>query len=462
MMLAVEVPAELFDEHPLGAVATAAGEALAGVLDCPAGAWLGVVLESIDVRTLSRWDLPAYLAAAQKQQAWAASLVDTAVAELATRPKDGNVAVDVEISHALRESLMVAQRRVHRAIRLRRFLPAFKAAFGRGELGELDVEMLVRATNGCDDPALLAKVQQRTLANRGTKTAQELRSYARKVLDRLDPAAATRRAKAAREQTDVTLHPGEDGMTGVVADLPVEDAMTVKAAVDAYAITAKHAGDDRRIGMLRGEALTRLCSDYLLGRSPLTAGTVPHAAGRPIEIGIVIGLRTALGVDDLPGEVPAAGIVPRHVIAQLVATELPRLRLMVIDDDPASPGYGRLVYQGVDSYRPTAQQVAHVRAAWVLSVGPGSQVRADRCDTEHAVEWPDGQTIVTNLAPWDRTWHNRKTRGSLKVTIDDSGTVTVTTVLGQTRTATPYDYSGHLQPAASNDEAVADDEPPPF
>jgi len=462
MMLAVEVPAQFYDEHPLGAVATAAGEALAGVVDCPAGAWLGVVLESIDVRELSRWDLPTYVAAAQKQQAWAASLVDTAVAELACRPKDGNVAVDVEIAHALRESLTVAQRRVHRAMRLRRFLPAFKAAFSRGELSELDVEMLVRATNGCDDLQLLAKVQERTLANRANKTARELRGYARKILDRLDPDAATRRAKAAREQTDVTLHPSEGGMSAVIADLPVEDALTVKAAVDAYAITAKQAGDDRRIGVLRGEALTRLCSDYLLGRSPLTAGRVPHAGGRPIEIGIVIGLRTALGVDQLPGEVPAAGLVPREVIAQMIANEQPRLRLMVANDDPATPDYGRLVHQAVQSWRPTAEQAAFVRANFPTSVGLGSHVRSERCDTEHAVEWPTGQTIVTNLAPWDRTWHNRKTRGSLHVSIDDSGTVTMTTVLGQTRTVTPYDYSPHLKPQTEAPKPIADDEPPPF
>jgi len=177
----------------------------------------------------------------------------------------------------LRESLTVAQRRVHRAVRLRRFLPAFKAAFTRGELSELDVEMLVRATNGCDDPQLLAKVQQRTLVNRANKTAHELRAYARKV------------------------------------------------------------------------------------------------------------------------------------------------------------------HRGVDSYRPTAEQVAHVRAAYPTSVGLGSHIRADRCDTDHAVEWPDGVTMVTNLAPWDRSWHNRKTRGSLHVSIDDSGAVTVTTVLGQSRTVTPYD-----------------------
>ena len=445
----------------MGAAATADGEALAGVSHCPAGAWLGVVLESIDVSRLSRWDLPTYIAACAKQQAWAASLLDTAVAEFASRPPDLNVSVDVEVSHALREPLAVAQRRVHRALRLRRLLPLFKAAFARGEISEYDADQLVRATDCCDDPGTLTRVQEKAVANRDAKTATELRRFARKVLDRLDPAAATRRARKARSEADVTLHPGEDGTAAVIVDQPLEDAMIVKAAADAFAMRAKQGGDPRRIGVLRAEGLTRLCADFLTGQSTLP-GAAPRSGGRPIEIGIVVGLRTALGIDDLPGEVPAAGLVPREDVARLIATEMPRLRLMVVDDDPASPGYGRLVYRGVDSYRPTAEQVAHVRAAFPTSLGLGSKVRADRCDVDHFLEWPLGDTIVTNLGPFDRTTHNHKTRGSLRVTVDDSGTVIVTTALGQARSVTPYDYSGHLEPSGDPAKAVTDDDPPPF
>jgi hypothetical protein len=44
------------------------------------------------------------------------------------------------------------------------------------------------------------------------------------------------------------------------------------------------------------------------------------------------------------------------------------------------------------------------------------------------------------------------TRRQLSVTVDDTGTVTWTTVLGQTRTVTPYDYR--------TDDAREDDPPP--
>ena len=67
-------------------------------------------------------------------------------------------------------------------------------------------------------------------------------------------------------------------------------------------------------------------------------------------------------------------------------------------------------------------------------------------------------TIVTQLGPFDRSWHNRKTRGSLSVTVDHHGAVTLTTVLGQTRAVTGHDYSNHL---ADPDKAIGT-APPPF
>jgi len=303
---------------------------------------------------------------------------------------------------------------------------------------------------------VLARVQESALGNLRGQSSRELRRYARRLIDRLEPAAAMRRVRKARAQADVTVQPGEDGMASVVTDQPVEDAMIVKAAVDAKAITAKQAGDTRPIGVLRAEGLTQLCSDYLTGASG--GAGAPRSGGRPIEIGIVVGLRTALGLDDLPGEIPAAGIVPRDVIAQLIATEQPRLRLLVVGDNPASPSYGRLAYLGHDSYRPTPDQIAHIRATYPTSLGPGSQVRSDRCDIDHFTNYPDGATIVTQLGPFDRSWHNRKTRGSLSVTVDHSGAVTLTTVLGQTRTVTSHDYSNHLD----NIDKTIGTQPPPF
>ena len=90
---------------------------------------------------------------------------------------------------ALREPLRLAQTRIYRALRLRNLLPAFKRAFHRGDLSEYDVAQLVDATSCTDDPEILARVQESTLANLRGQSGAQLRRYARRLLDRLDPAA---------------------------------------------------------------------------------------------------------------------------------------------------------------------------------------------------------------------------------------------------------------------------------
>src|SRR5205823_11114499 len=215
-------------------------------------------------------------------------------------------------------------------------------------------------------------------------------------------------------------------------------AALVKTAADAYAATAKTAGDPRRIGVLRTEGLARIAGAYLDGGvlgGGVLGGSGPRSGGLPIEVGIVIGLRTALGLEELPGEVPGQGIVPREVVADLIAREQAKLRLMVIDENT-----GRLVYRAESRYRPTPAQIAQVRAAYVYSTGPGSHVLAGRTDTGHVPAWPEGPTQIGHLVPKDRTWHEAVTKGHVRVNLDDAGTVSWTTVSGQTRNVTPYDY----------------------
>jgi hypothetical protein len=72
--------------------------------------------------------------------------------------------------------------------------------------------------------------------------------------------------------------------------------------------------------------------------------------------------------------------------------------------------------------------------------GDGMGDRAVRCDTDHATPYPVGPTAIGNLLPIDRPWHLAKTKGELTVTVDHNGSVTMTTVSGQTRTVTPYDH----------------------
>jgi hypothetical protein len=458
MFLMVDCPEQLFTDGLIPAVMTGVGVRLEAVEDVPAGPWLAAVLDGIDLRELSEWDLPAYLRACARMQAWSAARISDGVAELAVRP--GGFGADKEVALALREPVGAAQRRIHHARRLVRLLPTTRRLFRSGAISQKQADAIVEATAGVEDAELATAVEDKVLTGQGAmaKTARELARAARQALTRLDPAGAEDRARAARQEADVVFIPGEDGMATTTIEGPVEEALIVKNAADAYAATCKTAGDERRIGVLRSEGLARICGDWLLGLS--ATGALPRSGGLPIEIGVVVGLDTALGRCEIPAEVPGLSIVPREVIARMIDEEGARLKLWVIDE-----GNGRLVHRGITGYRPTPEQIAQVRAQYVYSVGPGSQVLAGRTDTDHALPYPDGPTAIGNLIPNDRTWHNGHTTQQLSVTVDDSGAVEWTSVLGQSRTVTPHDYGMHVESPDAEESPTQqqpDPEPPPF
>src|SRR3954451_23008379 len=459
MFMTVDCPDELFDDVAVPTVMTGRGAALEAIEGVPAGPWLAALLDAVDVQKLSEWDLPAYLRACAKMQAWSAARLSDGVAELASRPQ--GFGADKEVAIALREPVGAAQRRIHHSRRLMRMLPTTRRLFRSGAISEKQADAIVEATSGVVDPDLAAAVEDKVLTSQGAlaKTARELARAAPQALTRLDPEGEQDRSRAAREEADVVFHPGEDGVAATVVEGPVEQTLIVKTAADAYAATRKADGDPRRIGVLRCEGVARMCGDYLTGATTLQ-GAAPRAGGLPVEIGIVVGLQTALGQRDLPAEVPGVGIVPREVVARMISEEGARLRLLVVDEQN-----GRLVHRAARAYRPTAEQIAQVRAQYVFSVGPGSQVLAGRTDTDHAVAYPTGPTQVGNLLPNDRTWHNGHTRQQLSVTVDDCGAVKWTSVLGQSRTVTPYDYRMDIERVDEADtcpDVQSESDPPTF
>src|SRR4051812_8328596 len=200
MFLTVECPDELCTDACIPGVMTGDGVRLEAVEEVPAGPWLAAVLDCIHPRQLSEWDLPAYLRACARVQAWAAARVSDGVAELASRP--GGFGADKEVALALREPVGAAQRRIHHAKRLRRLLPRTRELFRRGELAQRHVEALVEAPGSVDEPKLLAAAEDKVLRSPRalSKTATELRRDTRAAINRLDPDGAQDRARAAREQ----------------------------------------------------------------------------------------------------------------------------------------------------------------------------------------------------------------------------------------------------------------------
>src|SRR3954470_15465418 len=148
MYLTIECPDVLFTDVALPGVMTGRGVQLEAVEEVPAGPWLAAVLDCIDPRSLSEWDLPAYLRGCARMQAWAAARLSEGVTELASRP--GGFGADKEVALALREPVGAAQRRIHQANRLARMLPTTRRLFRWGDINEKQAEALVEATSRVD------------------------------------------------------------------------------------------------------------------------------------------------------------------------------------------------------------------------------------------------------------------------------------------------------------------------
>src|SRR3954453_19114970 len=163
MFLMVECPDELFTEAEIPAVMTGPGVRLEAVEDVPAGPGVAALLDEVDPRKLSEWDLPAYLRACARLQAWAAARVSDGVVELASRP--GGFGADKEVALALREPVGAAQRRIHHAKRLRQLLPSTRRLFRWGAISERQADAMVEATSTVGDPDLAAAVEGTVLTS---------------------------------------------------------------------------------------------------------------------------------------------------------------------------------------------------------------------------------------------------------------------------------------------------------
>src|SRR3954453_22294832 len=111
MFLMVDCPDALVTDGSIPAAMTGAGVRLEAVEEVPAGPWLAAVLDGVDPRQLSEWDLPAYLRASARMQAWAAARGSDGGAERASRRSGFGAAKNTGM--APREPVGAAQTRIH-------------------------------------------------------------------------------------------------------------------------------------------------------------------------------------------------------------------------------------------------------------------------------------------------------------------------------------------------------------
>ncbi|MGY1884200.1 HNH endonuclease [Blastococcus sp. SYSU DS0753] len=344
-------------------------------------------------------------------------------------------------------------------------------------------------------PSVIAEVERLVLPHAGRLTVPQLRGRVRRALARLDAAALDKRRKEAAKRADVVTRPTGDGMSQLVADLPVHVAAACADAIDQYAQLLRADGDQRPIGVIRAAvAADLILRPWDTSRPPVTAQLTIHAPLRSLhdpdgdgdgatqpaaevagEIVTAAQCREILRELDMlgVGAAPAGGCVRVAVGNPLdgrllaVATHSQLSRAAghrrrrsrgkggattsagrTAPGDRREPGTGLGPPAPTTAYRPSAAQrrFLHVRDRHCRM--PGCRRRAGRCDIDHGVAHADGgPTDCWNLCCLCRRHHRIKTfaRGWRFELLAD-GRLVVRTPSGVSRTTRPPGWCYEAEP----------------
>lgn len=429
-------------------------------------------------------DLVSFMGACERQTAWAQARQLVAVRELAGRrlvvgehgePADSalpagqvnDFAAD-EVAAVLSLSRSTGQRRVWLASALAR-LGATEAAFAAGQLTLTKVCAIAEGLAVLDDDAAAA-AEARLLVRAPQQTLGLLRAAVRRAVLGADPSAATKRAEQSHADRRVELTPHGDGMCEVWALLPAAAAMALWTAITALADEARAAeraaahdiktgryptdqpptgqpptgssaafaafgvqpdgslashrqGADRPEFVFR--TMDQLRADVLadLAYATLDRADLPRNHRRRPHIQVTLAASTLLGLDDQPGELAGYGPITAQA-ARLIAAEGTWRRLLT---DPATGG---LLDYGTTVYEPPKNLTDHVITRDQTCRGPGCRIRAERCDLDHTIRFPDGPTAEHNLTCECRHCHLRKHQAGWKLQLLPNGDVIWTSPTG--------------------------------
>lgn len=349
-------------------------------------------------------------------------------------------------------------------------------------------------------PQRLAEVEQAIVAwlLMRPRTVGQLNARMRRLILAARAEAGLDSPKRDSRQRRVWVGPADSsGLATLVARLPEPDALAVRAVLtalgaDPVAEDDERTGEERRADLLTAlvtgvPAIYGLAGDCgLLARGPGTIGA---------HVTVTVPVSTLTGGTE-PATVPGYGPVASST-ARALAGAATQCRALVCDPEtghllglsnllrnhPATSGTGGTggtsgtghhAADGVrvhwlDDVTPAAGY-AHppvterlVQARDVICRAPGCVRAAERCDCDHVVPWPRGQTSVANTCCLCRRHHRLKTHApGWQTTVAADGRLVWTTPTGRQMATEPHDHRpdamGGAFPAGTSDS----DDPPPF
>jgi hypothetical protein len=380
--------------------------------------------------------------------------------------EDGWVAPEVGMELGLSERQV--QSRIDTALSLERH-PSVAAVLESGQLqGWTAVRLLdhLETLGRYVSPSKLAQVEQSTLAwlLARPRTVTQLNARLRRLI-----LAARAAAEKDGDGPDGPDEPGHadrhvsvtpaptPGLAELVALLPEADALAIRGMLQALGRDRVDADDSRTADQRRADLLVTL----VLGRPALHGHPmdVQCALRDPVEVEVRLDVSipadSLVGRGHVPGRLVGYGEVPartaRDVVAQVTAaTGGCWARPLVYD-----PGTGTLTGFGPTPVRLTwledlkpgrgYQHAPTLEAAVRLRDGtcraPGCTRAAGRCDCDHVVPYPDGQTSLANSCSLCRRHHRLKTHSHRwRVEVDTSGEVCWTTPTDSRRSTLPHEY----------------------
>lgn len=162
---------------------------------------------------------------------------------------------------------------------------------------------------------------------------------------------------------------------------------------------------------------------------PARQGPAARATG--VSLDVVVCAETLLGLSDAPGDLARHGPITAEVVRDLA--EGAPLRRLLTDTT------GRLLDHDPRTYRPSASLERHVKARDQRCTFPTCNTRAARCELDHTVAFPEGQTRPDNLGADCKGHHLYKHTATVKLAQPQPGTFVWTTLAGHSYTVRPPD-----------------------
>ena len=119
-----------------------------------------------------------------------------------------------------------------------------------------------------------------------------------------------------------------------------------------------------------------------------------------VNLNITMSLETWLGLRNDPARLEGWGLIPAETVRALIdsAGVDGSWRCAIVDGD-----HGTLLGLGkplrASGYHPTKRLADFVRTAEPTCVFPGCGVAARRCDLDHRIPYPAGETCSCNMSP---------------------------------------------------------------